>query len=331
MSEKRPPMPVRDKGGSASLNNPDDGTPISYSLVVGDGLLLVTEKCTYRLQMADQIDPERKNPDLAPTAQQKIFDHGMKSDLMRGTLLHAKVMFKEGFQEIDIPRALLHSFDALSNLIAIRDAEVAFKAKVDAAAEKVGAGTRSGGSLVLPAAGGVREDCKTFIQRADHFSHDLLEIVRLFYPETKGWPDFLELSERLYGTEDHLTKLLAQVVPILVLLRDARNCLDHHLKGVTIQDFAVLPDGGIHLPSIEIDFKTSKHPRICAATFMHEITEWLLVGFEQITVHICAKKLKPFAGMEFSIAEVQPPFKEKWPCHYAYGLFSKDGQFSPCG
>lgn len=325
-------MPSRDKGGSASLTNPDDGTPIRQSVVVGEALLMITEKCTYRIQMADQIDPDRKNPALPQTAQQKVFDHGAKSDLMRGTLLHAKVMFKDGFQEIDIPRALSHSFDALSNLIAMRDLELAFAARVDAAAAKVGPGTLRGSSLVLPAAGGVREDTKSFIQRADHFSHDLLQIVRLFYPDMgKGWQDFNSYVEKQYGPEDQMTKLLSKTVPILQLVRDTRDCLDHHLKGVTILDFAAEPNGGVFLPSIEIDFKTSKHPRFSAAAFMHEITEWMLEIFEQVTVHMCAKRLKPFAGMPFVIDEVKPPHSENWPSRYAYGLIYEDQGFVPCG
>ena len=139
-------------------------------ITVGEGLYMVTDNCTYRVQLADQIDPGRTNLNLAPTTQQKVFDHGMKSDFMRGTLLHARVMFKQGFQDIDIQRALFHSFDALSNLVAMREAETAFKSKEGAAIAKVQSSEKKSGSLVLPAAGGVREDCKAFIQRADNRS-----------------------------------------------------------------------------------------------------------------------------------------------------------------
>jgi hypothetical protein len=52
----RPPMPSRDSGGKFTLNNPDDGTPITEMFKLGKGLLMITEKCTYRTQVADQID-----------------------------------------------------------------------------------------------------------------------------------------------------------------------------------------------------------------------------------------------------------------------------------
>src|SRR5262249_14108451 len=64
---KHPPMPARDRGGMFTLNNPDDGTPIKELFKLNEELLLIiTEKFTYGLQVADQIDPDRTNPDLAP-------------------------------------------------------------------------------------------------------------------------------------------------------------------------------------------------------------------------------------------------------------------------
>ncbi len=48
----------RDSAGSFTLNNPDDGTSIKEMLSLGKYLYVITEKCTYRVQMADQVDPE---------------------------------------------------------------------------------------------------------------------------------------------------------------------------------------------------------------------------------------------------------------------------------
>jgi len=93
----RPPMPSRDSGGPFSLYNPDDGTPITQMVKLNEEFfLIITEKCTYRLQVADQIDPDPKDPALPQNFQQKLFDHGTKSDLLCRTLLQAKVMFRRG-------------------------------------------------------------------------------------------------------------------------------------------------------------------------------------------------------------------------------------------
>src|ERR1700730_12656307 len=118
---KSPPIPNRDYGGSFKLDNPDDGTAITEVVRVDDGLLMVTQKCTYRVRVADQIDPERKNPALPHNFQQKLFDHGISSELLCRTLLQAKVMFRKEFQTIDVQRAMQLSFDALSDLVSMHE------------------------------------------------------------------------------------------------------------------------------------------------------------------------------------------------------------------
>ncbi|MGO9171772.1 MAG: hypothetical protein ACLP7P_07380 [Rhodomicrobium sp.] len=111
-----------------TLKNPDDGSPIREQIVLGDRLLSITEKCTYAIQMADQIDPGRTNPNLPHNFQQKLFDHGISSELLCRSLLHAKVMFRKEFQQIDIGCAMQLSFDVLSELVAMDEAAQAFKA-----------------------------------------------------------------------------------------------------------------------------------------------------------------------------------------------------------
>jgi hypothetical protein len=107
-----PPMPQRDAAGRFEINNPDDGTPIKEMFALGGALLFITEKCTYRMQVADQIDPERKNPALPHNVTQKIFDHGISSEILCNTLLLARVMFRKEMLKIDIDRAMQLAFDA---------------------------------------------------------------------------------------------------------------------------------------------------------------------------------------------------------------------------
>src|SRR5271166_5335685 len=162
-------MPVRDRGGMFTINNPDDGTPIKELFKLNEGLLLiVTEKFTYGVQVADRIDPERTNPNLAPNFQQKLFDYGTTSDLLCRTLLHAKVMFRKEFQAIDVEQAKQLSFDAFSNLVSLEGASREFKAAEEAEIERVQALEQKDRSMTLPAVSNVRAHCKGFMQKADH-------------------------------------------------------------------------------------------------------------------------------------------------------------------
>jgi hypothetical protein len=86
---KHPFMPNRDGGGSFDLDNPADGSPIREMLSLSDRLLLVTEKCTYEVKLADQIDPKRTNPNLPHNVRRKLLDYGINSDELRMLLLRS--------------------------------------------------------------------------------------------------------------------------------------------------------------------------------------------------------------------------------------------------
>jgi hypothetical protein len=332
--KSRPPMPIRDSGGQFTLNNPDDGSPIRQTFPLGERLLIVTEKCTYQVQLADQIDPGRTNVHLSPVFQSKLFDHGTESHLLCRTLLQAKVMFRKEFQSIDVGRAMELAFDALSDLISMQESAAAFKAAEQAAVDKIGALERKDRSQTIPAVGNVRGYCKTFAQKADHFAVSLLGILRLFYPElkTKGWDAVQELVASRYGNDDNFYKVMELTTPLLQLVRNARDCLEHgNVKGVKTTDFQVQPDGIIAPPTIEIDFRKTVQERCAVSWFMEETTNALLNSFQMIIVHASSKNMQPFAGMPMTVGVLPENYQKAWHVRFAYGMYYADGQFAPCG
>jgi hypothetical protein len=328
-----PPRHPRDYGGKFTVKNLDDGSPIMEQVVLGGRLLLITEKCTYAIQMADQIDPGRTNPSLPHNFQQKLFDHGVDSELLCRSFLHAKVMFRKEFQRIDIERARQLSFDFLGELLAMDEAATDFQAVEAAAIEKARGHSLADGSLALPAVGNVRTLCKTFAQKADHGAGALLELVRLFYGEIKNsnWSEFQELVKDRYGEADNFYKVLELTVPLLQMIRNARDCLEHrNVVGATTSDFTLQADGQIGLPSIAINFRGSIVERCPISEFMVGVVRSLLDSFEMITLHMCAKNVQPFAGMSMTIAPLSDEQKKAWRVRFAYGGYNADGQFLPC-
>jgi hypothetical protein len=331
---KLPPMPARDRGGSFSIENPDDDSPIREMFTLGDGLLFITDKCTYRMRLADQIDPKRQNPDLPHNVQQKLFDHGKNSELVRNTLLLAKVMFRKECQpQLDIDRAMQLAFEALTELVSMDDTARSFKTAEQAALDKAQRSTSKGASLALPSIRNAKTSCKTFVQRADHFVRALLNIVRLFYPGPKGmnWDEFSELVKAHHGDDDNFYKVLALTTPLLKLVRNARDCLEHHNKGVTILDFQLEPDGTLAPPTIEIDFRKTSHERCPVSWFMEETAKALLNAFEMIVVHTCTKNVQPFAGMPIVVGLLSEELRAAWGVRFAYGMCYDNGQFVPMG
>jgi hypothetical protein len=323
----------RDAGGSFTLNNPDDKTPIKEMLSIGKFLYLVTEKCTYRVHMADQVDPERNNPSLPHVFQQKLFDVGTESELLRRTFMQAKVLFRKEFLSIDTEMAMELTLEGLGELAALHDVCESFAASQQTAIEKAAASPTNDRSQTVPAIAGVQSRCKTFAQKADHFVVKLMEIARLFFPEQKGrnWDDFQRLANRLYGEGDSFSKLLEVVVPTLKLVRNTRDCLEHHLPGVTIRDFEPDPEGGIIPPTIEVDFRGTSVTRCSIASFMVHVRTHLLDTFEMLVAHMSAKHMQPFAGMPMSLGLLPENLQAVWHVRFAYGMYDQDGNFVPCG
>lgn len=71
MSDKRPVDLKRDRGGSVDIGTEDDGAILEmYNL--GGRMLVIKEKAIYELRFADDIDPNRENPNLPPSTQKLI-------------------------------------------------------------------------------------------------------------------------------------------------------------------------------------------------------------------------------------------------------------------
>ena len=331
---KPPPVSARDSGGAFTIDNPDDGTPIREMFALGNGLLILSEQCTYRIQMADQIDPERINPSLPHNFQQKLFDQGTKSRLLCKTLLQAKTMFRKEFQTIDIEKAMHCALDALGNLISMDEIAEKFTADEKAAIAKAQKNRSKDASMTVPSVGNVRAECKSFSQKADHFAVSLMNIVRLFYPEMAGqnWKDLRDLAKARYGENDEFFKLLVPAATFLKFIRDARDCLEHaNLEGAKTRDFEPEPNGTIAPPTIEIDFRQSVQDRCSISSFIRGVTQAMPDYFEMIVVHMCSKSIKPFAGMPLVVGELSQEVQNAWHVRFAYGSYDQGGQFIPCG
>jgi hypothetical protein len=329
---KLPPMPSRDAGGSFELDDPDDGTPIKEMLSLNDRLLLITEKCTYEVKLADQIDPKRTNPNLPHNVRRKLFNHGTNSELLCNTLLLAKVMFRKEFQpQLDIASAMARALDALAEIVSMEQVAKDFSAAQNAAIEKAALVKQQARSFSLPSLGNVDRDCKTFTQKAHHFGGALLKIVRLFYPEAKNWDKFQEIIEARYGKDEPICTVVAETKPVLLLVLNTRDSLEHHNEGVTTIDFEMQPDGSVGPPTIEVNYRKSKLARCSISSFMDEVTKSLLISFEMIVTHMCSKSAQPLAGMPITIGLLSDGYRAAWHVRFAYGMYGADGQFTPIG
>ena len=328
---KRPFMPMRDGAGSFDLDNPDDGTPIKEMISLSDRLFLITEKCTYEVQLADQIDPNRTNPSLPHNVRRKLFDYGVRSEPLVKTFLQSDMLFKQNHLAIDRDVALklaieaVHEFDAMEKVM---KGFVALETGAIEAAEKAKHQPRS---IALPSIGGIDSYCKTFTQKAHHFDRALLSIVRLLLPAATNWDKLHEIVRSKFGKADPFDKLLADAIPNLKLVLNLRDALEHQNKGATVRDFSMEPDGSIAPPTVELNFRKSILPRCSVSSLMDGLIAALPIYFEMMIVHLSSKFVRSVGGLPLFVDLLPDTFQATKYVRFGYYAKMPDGQMLPFG
>lgn len=335
MKEKRPIDRKREAGGSFVIGDVNDGTPIRKFVKMAGNLLALTDRGIYEIKLADQIDPERTNPNLPHNVHRQVLSVGCESELVRRVFLSAHTLFDEKFlrSTIDHEQALTLAFDALENMTAMSTIASDFDRAEQHADASFGARNQREGSIMLPAIGDVRSRCKTYMQKADHAAGALYEIVKLFYPMTRRryWSGVLETLRAKYGPDDPFTLEMTRAVPFLMLVRNTRDCLEHgNLKGVTITDFVITAEGKIERPVIAIDFRETKEPAIAIALFFNQIGQGLTKAIELIFALLCSKNTEPCSGFPVQVIELDEHWQAAKHVRFAYGI-KMNGQMVPIG
>ncbi|WP_156041891.1 hypothetical protein [Bradyrhizobium sp. URHD0069] len=298
-------------------------------LSLKDRMLVITEKCTYEVQLADQIDPKRTNPDLPHNVRRKLFDYGTSSDALCKTLLQGKALFREGFTIVDVNVAMSLTIEALKEFSAMDQSLREFTSMENAAVEHHTQAKQQARSIGLPSVGHVESHCKTFAQRAHHFGKAMLSIVRLFYPAASNWDKLQEIAEANYGKDDQFSKFVASIKPTLVLILNMRDSLEHQLPGVTVRDFAMELDGTVAPPTIELNFRKSKLPRCSVSNLMDEVAKAMLSYFQMMIVHMSSKFTQRIAGMEIYVVELPPEDQKARHVRFGYGVYDQVGRAVP--
>ena len=118
--KKRPIDILRDSAGVMTVGEPGDEIVATFEL--RGSLHMVTGNGIYSIQLADQIDPERTNPNI-PNTHQLVRRCGADSEIVARILLTATELFDPTYlaEPFDHKTALEFVFDALKDLIDARD------------------------------------------------------------------------------------------------------------------------------------------------------------------------------------------------------------------
>jgi hypothetical protein len=338
MTERRPIDAIRNSGMNMRVGTVEESGAIIAMFEIDGGFHAIKERAIYRVQLADEIDPQRTNIHL-PNINQKVLTVGTDSPLVRQTLMQAKRLFDDHSRALgaafDYKRGVNIAFDALKDLIVMDTMQADLHAKLKKIDEDLKAMTVRQRSMAVPAIGEVRSLAETFFQKADHAVVDLFDIAKLFYGDQIGkkWFDsLLNLAKEKYGEDDGLAKFLIGVVPLLKFIRNTRNCIEHPKADqlVNVKDITVLPSGQLEAPRIEVIHPETGQPSVPLAILMERIVVEYATIFESMLAYLCDRNVQPVSGLPLQIIEHTLDQQKGFKTRFGYGVQMGD-QLVPFG
>lgn len=293
-------------------------------------MLVIKERAIYELTMADKVDPGRTNISLPNMIQKLVINKGSESEIVGKTFLTAKALFRSGFYDpsIDITLLLSLSLDLLMELAVLEREINQYLVKEKKESEEYDQRKKDHLPYKLPSVLELDSHCKTIFQKADHIEQILMEIILVFYPnegltKQSHFPLFHQLLITKYGDEDHLTKLIGEILYFMKVVRAIRNALDHRLDTVKVKNFELQPDSSIISPTIELNHKEEKMDRISLSTFLPIVMENFLKIAEETIAHLAVKNVRRNLLIT-KLAEI--PENERINKFVKYGFWAELGE-----
>lgn len=319
----RPIDEIRNSGVAMTLP-PDIGSITAVGEI--NGALHIIGGCAiYRVQLADEIDPQRTNIAI-PDTHQRVLPYGTEFPYVRQTLMTAQRLFRNNLlgSTFDYKTGINLSFEALQDLAAMHDIRTALNADFDKFTEGIKSLAVHQRSMTVPSMGDVRGQIKAFLQKADHVAIALFNIAKLFYGDEMGkgmFEGLYKLAEKKYGTDDPFSQFLKTALPSLKFVRNARNAVEHpnQTQSVKVTDITLLPSGELNPPTIEVIHPKTPQPPVPLLTLMEHLADHLATTFEVMLAYLCGANVQPSTGIPLGVIEYNESQQEAYKCRYGYG------------
>lgn len=328
---------LRNSAVQMNVSTDGDDSAIKEMCVIEDSMYKIKGNGIYLVKLADQIDPNRTNATI-PNTHQRVLGYGANSALVCKTLLTAKRLFSSQTKALGpsfpYDRVLGLTLEALKDLVVMHDMHLRLNDELAAIEESLNSRSAHGGSFSIPTIDGIQASVETFFQKGAHAADDLFTIVQQFYPEEigKGWFDGLfDLANKRYGSDAVLTKFLTDALPVLKLMRNARNCVEHPRQAhkVDVFDITLMPSGELRPPALEIIHPETHQPLMEVRVFMEQAVEQLASTFELMLAFLCYSNVVPIAGLPIQVVQYPPELAEPFGVRFGYGMYDDSDRIIP--
>lgn len=332
---KRPIDRLREGAGSVEITTPGDDSAVVGLIPFDEKMLVVKGGGIYRVMLADQIDPGRTNLHT-PNTVQRILPYGADAEWVGASVLTAHYFLKGPCppRGVDCDAAFQHMLSFAVELAGAHDIANVMRDAEQAALASTSAGAKADRSMILPSLGNVGPRCKEFLQRADHALQSLFDLAKLFHPSLGpgGWPGLTTITATEPEEIDNFKSFLAEMVPVMQMIRNARNCSEHPRpeQRLELTDFRLDEMNTLHLPGIAVVHPQTPVAAASTRTFFQQVLADVAHVGELLPVFLCARKAAPIGGMPVHVIELPPERRKYRHARYAYGAVL-DGRTAQVG
>ncbi len=325
----RPIDKLRDGAGSLEILTPDDDSAIVEMISTGERLLVVKGKGIYEVKLADQVDPERTNI-ATPNMIQRVLPYGADAPWVGAIVLTAHHLLQNSCapKQVDGAKAFALVLEIAEDIAGAHQLVEAYRNAEDAATNRLDLKIREDRSVVVPAIGNVESRCNEFLQRGDHALRELFRLVQMFYSDvgSGGWES---LKKRLDGEPqdiDNFPQFVAEAVPFLQRVRNARNCVEHPRREqqLIVTDFSVDTNNVLLPPMIKIIHPQTPLEKVSVSAFFSQTLQAIVNTVELMIVFLCARHVKSFGGLAVQVIELPPERRRSPHVRYGYGAMLGD-------
>lgn len=322
MTDKEQIRKRRDQAVSVKIEIGEDDRAIEM-ISRADGMYVVSLQKILRINLPDGLDPQLVHAD-APIVQTLVVRQGSRSPLVARTILQAKEFFaflppkkRSAVENVawEVMTSLL-GFDRIIDRIAgsITAQEIEILQRHDEYV--LGSSPRP-----LPIVDGVEVDFRSAVLTANHTLNTISELFPILFDcqIKRGRFDLLtQWSEKTFGTDDLLSRMLAGDQRWIRLWGEVRNAFEHPRAGyfVTVNNFRLLPNREIQLPTWQL-----QHPDIDASRPQNMVDalrfcrDNILGLFENLLLMLTDKTIRlpgPLLYDDLSIEERDPDCPKRY-------------------
>jgi len=299
VNKKRPIDKQREAAITIIVGDDEDSSPIKDSLSTENVFYTIKEKGVYKVQFADDIDPERTNPNI-PNLSQKVLSAGDDNEIVARILLTVKCLFDEKNATVNpfVGDLFEKSIELTRHVLELHEMISSLKEKIIQKEEAFDGREYKPNAFSLPSIPDLDKDLHNILVKADKARDSILSLYRLhFLPEVSQKP-FLDKYEAAIqdklSSEPEIKAGWDDTKKVLKLIRNIRNASEHRREGnqLKLKNFEMQPDGSVNSPILEIEHKDTPIESVSVIDFLDFIGNIILDNAEGSIVTIrCAALL----------------------------------------